>query len=93
MSEQEIFFSEFEVLGEAEVEERLAHSTFDNIRRAYALRWLNQKGFDRLRGAEREAAARKADLDRMIRRGARVTAYARLAAVVPAVIIVLLVIH
>lgn len=92
VSESETIFAEFESLGEAEVEERLALATFDSIRRAYAQRWLNQKGADRFQAAEREAARKKADQDR-IRRRAQAIAYAVLVAAVMALVIAFLVSH
>lgn len=85
-------FAEFERLGEAEVKERLGHNAFDNIHRIYALRWLNQKGGDRFRAAQREAAAKKAEQDR-IRRRAQLMANAALVAAVMALVIALLVSH
>ena len=44
-------FAEFETLGEIEVNSRVEHKVYDDITRAYALRWLNEKAMARVNSA------------------------------------------
>ena len=60
MSERDEILAEFEALGEAEVADRLARHAYDNVRRVYALQWLNQRSLNRMLTAKLKDEARRA---------------------------------
>ncbi len=51
MPDSERIFAEFETLGEIEVNSRVEHKVYDDTKRAYALRWLNEKAMARVKSA------------------------------------------
>jgi hypothetical protein len=88
MGELEQMFAAFDALGEAEVTRRVEHNTYPDDQRAYALRWLAERGLAR---AEAEAALidageREQRLTR--RRVRRETGYAVALAAVSAFLVV-----
>lgn len=85
MGEQDKIIAEFETLGEAEVAQRIEHKLYQDPARAYAMRWLNEKGMARTQAASALVGATRDRQLLMTRRAEWAARTAVIAAVTAAV--------